>query len=392
MDGILTIQEIYTNISNDFKARLNLTDNDLKTVLDALALSLAAQFKLTYLALGDNLNQVFPDTADTSENGGTLDRLGRIYLNRNQRPATSGIFDVSVTGTAGSILRAGLTFKSNDDSLNPGQLYILDNEYTLTGTGDTIEIRSLEGGVDFNLALTNTLTITEPVIGADQIVTVTNIVQQALAAESTDAFRKAILDAIQLEPQGGAKTDYRLWAQDAQGVRQVYPYVKQGEAGTVEIYVEANTADSTDGLGTPTQAILDEVKEVIELDPDVSKPLSERGRRPIQANIETLAINPTPVDVEIIGLQDDSPDVKTSIENNIKAYLNDIRPFVAGGDLARNKNDILYSGRLNSTITDVLESNNFFTNLNMFVNGNLQVSFEFSRENIPFLNDLTFTP
>lgn len=390
MANIPTITEIYQNIANDLKNKLNLSDSQLKTVLDAMALSLAGQFKLSYLALADNLNNVFPDTADSSINGGTLDRLGRIYLNRNQRPATTGIFSVSVTGVSGSILRESLTFKSNDDSLNPGQLFILDNEYILTGLNDEINIRSTKGGTDFNLSVNDTLTITEPIVGVEQIVTVTQVIQQPLAAESDEDFRKAILNSIQLEPQGGAKTDYRLWAADAQGVRLVYPYVKQGEAGTVQVYVEATESDSTDGLGTPTQAILDDVAEVIEFDPDITKPLNERGRRPIQANIETLSILPNPVDVQIVGLSIDTADVRASIESNIKEYLKDIRPFVAGGDLARNKNDILYVGRLNSIVTDVISSDNFFTDILLFVNGNNQTSFQFSRENIPYLRNLTF--
>lgn len=390
MAYIPTILELYQNISNDLKSKLNLSDDDLKKVLDAFALVIAAQLKLNYLSLSDIQNNIFPDTADSAINGGTLDRHGLIQLNRLQKPATNGVFEVSVVSVIGSQLRSGLTFKSNDDSLNPGKIYILDSEEITTTNPQTIEIRSIDGGIDFGLDIGNSLTITEPVIGVEQNVVVSAIISQPLAAESEDSFRKAIIDSIQLEPQGGSKTDYRLWAADAQGVRNSYPYVKDGEAGTVQVFVEATVIDSIDSNGTPSQPILDEVAAVIEFDPDITKPLSERGRRPIQARLEVLPIVINPVDVTITSLNINTVEIQNSIRENIKQYLIDVRPFVAGGDLARNKNDILYSARVQSVVTDVLDASNFFSDFLVFVNGVQQNSYLFSKENIPYLRNLVF--
>jgi len=390
MAYIPTIIELYQNISNDLKSKLNLSDDDLKKVLDAFSLVIAAQLKLNYLSLSDIQNNIFPDTADSAINGGTLDRHGLIQLNRLQKPATNGVFEVSVISVIGSQLRSGLTFKSNDDSLNPGKIYILDSEEITTTNPQTIEIRSIDGGIDFGLDIGNSLTITEPVIGVEQNVVVSAIISQPLAAESEDSFRKAIIDSIQLEPQGGSKTDYRLWAADAQGVRNSYPYVKDGEAGTVQVFVEATVIDSIDSNGTPSQPILDEVAAVIEFDPDITKPLSERGRRPIQARLEVLPIVINPVDVTITSLNINTVEIQNSIRENIKQYLIDVRPFVAGGDLARNKNDILYSARVQSVVTDVLDASNFFSDFLVFVNGVQQNSYLFSKENIPYLRNLVF--
>ena len=390
MAYIPTISELYENISNDLKNKLDLSDDELKKVLDAVALVLAGQLKLTYLSLSDIQNNVFPDTADTVENGGTLDRHGMIQLNRIKKPATNGVFEVQVTSVIGSSLRAGLTFKSSDDSLNPGEIYILDTAQITTSNPMNIQVRSIEGGVNFALAIGNTLTITEPVIGVEGNVIVASIVEPPLAAETESAYRKAIIDSIQLEPQGGSKTDYRLWSADAQGVLNSYPYVKDGEAGTVQVFIEATETDSVDGYGTPSIAILNEVEEVVEFDPDVTKPLSERGRRPIQANIEVLPILVNPVDVTITGLNLISIELQNSIESNLKIYLKQIRPFVAGGDLARNKNDILYLARLQAVVTDVVGASNFFTDFSMAVNGVQQNSYLFSKENIPYLRNLVF--
>jgi uncharacterized phage protein gp47/JayE len=390
MRQIPNIVDIQESLKNDFINKLNLSNEDLKYVLNAFNMVISAQFKLVYLYLSDIQNNVYPDTADIEGNGGTLERLGRIYLNRNPKPATPGIFEIEVTGTIGGFLRSGLTFKSNEDSKNPGQVFVLDNDFTLVSATGIIEVRSIGGGTEYDLNLGDKLTITEPVIGVTNIAEVVTIINQPLSSENIEDYRQAILDAIQLEPNGGAKTDYRLWAADAQGVRKVYPYVRNNNAGIVDVYVEASETDSIDGLGTPSASILNDVRDVIEFDPDNTKPLNERGRRPIQAIIYALPIVITPVDVQIIGLQDSSTAVRNSIESNLITYLKTVRPYVAGGDLARNKNDVLYSGRVQSIATDVLESSNFFTDFIMQVNGVTVSNYEFNLGFIPYLRNLTF--
>jgi uncharacterized phage protein gp47/JayE len=390
MKNIPSIFELNEDIANDLRSKLGLTDDDLKKVVGALPLVLSAQLKLLYLFLGDIQDNCFPDKASTELNGGTLERLGRIYLNRNPFPDSIGVFKLSVTGVAGSVLRSDLTFKSNDDALNAGQVYVLDTEYTLTGTADEIEVRSIGAGVLYNLSVGNNLTITEPVIGVDKTVTVSEVVTQPTAGETEELYRQAILNAIQLEPQGGAKSDYRIWSGDAQGVRLIYPYVRDGEAGTIDIYVEATLIDSEDGKGTPGTAILNAVADVIDFDPDVTKPDYERARRPMQANVEVSAITLIPVDVTITGLNDDSASVQNSIESSLIDLIYDVRPFIDGADLLRNKNDILYSGNVQGVVTSALVNGNFFNVLELKVDGNIVTSYEFGLGNIPYLRNLIF--
>jgi len=384
-----TIIELKEQISKDLRNRLGISDDKLKKVLDALSGVLAAQFKLAYLGVEDAQRNLYPDTADTFENGGSLNRLGSIYLNRDIRPATSAIYRVNVTGVEDSVLRSGLTFKSNIDSSNPNKLYILENEYTLTGSNDLITVRSVDGGLDYSQDNGNNLTITEPVIGVDKTVTVNKngfvAFTDPLAAETTQEFRNSILNAIQLEPQGGSKSDYRIWASDAAGVRFVYPYVKDGEAGTVQIFVE-----SSGNNGVPSQAILDEVEEVINFDPDETKPTAQRARRPIQVNLEVVPIDPVDVELNITGLEDSSTSVRDSIELNLIEFLKNVRPFVDGSDLVRNKNDILYSAKLQGVVSDVLDPDNFFNNFSMLIDGVSQTSFIFSREKIPNLINVNY--
>lgn len=394
MNNIPTTKSIYEALEKDLRAKLDLPDDQFRRVLNAVTSVFSAQFKLAYLRVQDVQRNLFPDTADLAENGGELERLGRIHLNRNPNPATAGVYTVSVVGENGASIRSGLTFKSNEDATSPGELFVTDAATVLTGSNDTIEIRSFEGGPDFALKVNDQLTITEPVIGVEQVVTVTAIVENPTASETIDAYRQAILDAIQLEPQGGAKTDYRLWAADAPGVRKVYPYVKSGAAGTVQVYVEATKEDGSDDFGTPTQAILDSLYldelGVLEFDPDETKPTNERGRRPIQTILELLPINLVPVDVTITDLDDNTATIQAAILSNLESYLKDVRPYISGADLPRNKNDILYAARLQAVVTDVIDVGNFFTDFTMEVDGVVSTSTEFEGGNIPYLRNLTF--
>lgn len=390
MKPIPTISELASNMANDFKNKLNLSSNFLKKVLTAITNVLSAQIHLTYLYLSDVQNNIFADTATTLENGGTLERQGMIYLNRPIFPDSIGVFKATVIGVPGSVLRANLTFKSNEGSLNSGQMFVLDSEYTCIGTADEIEIRSLGAGVDFNLLVNDELTITEPIIGVNKTITISSIEEQPKAGETIEAYRQAILNAIQLEPQGGSRADYRQWATDAQGVRLVYPYVRDINAGIMDIYVEATLVDSVNNDGIPTTVILEEVEEVLNYDPDVSKEDYERGRKPMQSILDVKSITRVPVDVDIIGLSDSSQAVQDTIKSSLEDMLYDVRPFISGADLRRNKNDILYYGKMQSIITESLTNGNFFNELVMKVDGNSEVSYEFDLGNVPYLDNLNF--
>lgn len=390
MKPIPSLQDLYTKLASDLKSKLGLTDDQLKMVSDALASVLGAQLKLCYLFLQDVQNNVFPDTADTAANGGTLERLGQIYLNRQPFPATEGIYTAVVTGTAGAVIDASTTFKSSDNSNAPGNLYILDAEYTLTGVDDVITIRSLNMGLAYLLKIGDNLGATQPIIGVNNTIAVNAVTQAPEEAESTDIYRQAILDAIRLEPQGGAKTDYRLWASDAQGVRKVYPYVKNGEAGTVQVFTEATTDDSIDGNGTPSDALMTAVAAVIEFDPDESIPTNDRGRRPIQANVDVLPIVTLPVDVVITGLQTTSAAIRAGIVSDLIGFLYDIRPYIAGADLPRDKNDILTAVKLQSVVGDSIGTSNTFLGFAMFVDGVQVNTFTFALANIPYLRNVNY--
>lgn len=385
-----SINALYTKLVTDIKSKLGIIVVLIKFVINALSAVLAAQLKLIYLYMVDIQNNQFPDTADTAANGGTLERLGDMYLGRQPFDGTDGLYNAIVTGVTGSFIAAGSQFLSNAGSNAPGVLFTNDADYYLPGATGTLPIRSLLVGADFLLNVTDTLTPTAPILGVDSTVTISAVTQTPTDPEDPEVYRQAVLNALRLQPQGGSKTDYREWATDANGVRLVYPYVKNGEAGTVQVYVEAVTASSTDGHGTPSGALLTDVEAVIEMNPDTTIPTNKRGRRPIQANLEVLPINPVPVDIIITSIQTDTAAIRSSISTNVSAYLYTVRPYIAGADLPRDKNDLLSAVKLQSVINDTIGNANTFLAFSMSVNGVVVNSFLFSLANIPYLRNVTY--
>lgn len=388
MKAIPTIRQLYDQLGKGFKNKLGLNYNKLRTVLDAISAVVSAQLKIAYLYINDIRKNTFPDTADPEEDGGELTRMGLIYLGRYPFPATDGIYKLKISGVVNSEIRSGLTFKSNDDATSMGKMFITDESYILTGANDFIEIRSLESGLDSLLSVGDHLTITEPVIGVDFDTEVTQVLYSPTSAEPTEDYRRAILNVLQIEPRGGSKGDYMLWAKDANGVKNVYPYVKSSDAGVIQIFVEAQPINSTDGNGTPTTSILNEVKDVIETDPDESLPIYERSRKPMQAFLEVRPIVLRPVDVEITGMNVFNQSIYNVVKSNLVTYVRTVRPFIDGAMLLRDRNDFLYDGKLQAEAADSLNAGNFFANLQMEVDGNEESQFQFTNGNIPYLRTL----
>lgn len=393
MPSIPTLKELFDNVLADLEAEFTITIPLIgKSFLRVIASVQAAKLKLFYLTLAKVQKNIFVDTADPESTGGTLERFGRVKLGRNPFNAIAGEYTVEVTGTTGATIKANTTYKSNDNSLNPGKLFIIDADKILAAPTDSITLRALEAGLDSKLSIGDKLTSTSPIANVDKIGTVLTEDVQPLSAESVEDYRDKSIEAYQLEPQGGAASDYRIWSKDAQGVKQVYSFAKSGDPGVIDLFVEATIADSTDGKGTPSAAILSDVEDVVEFDPDITKPLEERGRRPQSAfQINFLPISVKTIDIEITNFVGLTPTLETNINNAIIAFLSEIRPFVAGADTLANKNDLLSINGLIFTVQDILTNENFFETLTMKVEGSsVDVSFQFLNGDIPFLGTITF--
>ena len=381
-----TLSAIKTRITNSIQTQFGITLPLIgKNFLQALSAVLAGEFKLFYLVIGNLQKNIFADTADEDQ----LYRWGLVKLGRQAFPPVAGQYEIIITGSIGATIKASTTFKSDDSSLSPGYLFILDEAYTLISTTDSIIVRALTPGEESKLNALDTLTATSPIILVDSKATVYSEIVEPLAGETLEAYRTAILNSYRLETQGGAATDYRLWSQDAQGVRFVYPYVRSGYLCEINLFVEATVVDSTDGKGTPSSLLLAAVQSVVEFNPDTTIPLLERGRRPLDVIVNYLPITPKQIDITITNFMGLDADTETILLNAITEMINSMRPFVAAADILSNKNDILDVNKIIGAIIGQ-KPGAIFTSVSFTVDGSPLLTYTFIDGNIPWLNSVNY--
>jgi hypothetical protein len=391
MITIPKLKELYDGILADLESSVSITIPFFgKNFLRGLAAVQAAKLKLIYLALAMLQKNIFVDQADPESKGGTLERFGRVKIGRNPFAAIPGQYVVLVTGEAGAVIAESQTFKSNDDSLNPGVLFVLDEEYTLSGSGDSITLRALSAGVESKLLVGDELTTTSPIALVEAVVVVNSVAVEPEAAEDIEDYRNKVLNSYRLEPQGGAPADYRLWSQDAQGVKETYPYARSGYVNEVNVFVEATVADSVDGKGTPSAGLLSDVYDVINKSPDATLPNLDRGRRPVSVVVNTLAVTPKDIDIEIVGYIGLDATIEALILSEITKLVDSIRPFVDAIDIfPKEKNDILDTNKLISAILTA-RPGSVFTSVVLKVDGVTYSTYTFEGGEITYFNSITY--
>lgn len=391
MITIPTIKQLYDSVLNDLQTEFGVSISLYgRVMLRAYAAMQAAKLKIFYLSIANLQQNIFPDTAQSESIGGTLERFGRVKINRNPFNAQAAKYEVEVTGTPGAIIKATTVFKTDDTSLNPGYLFQLDNDFTFVVSTGLIQLRALTPGVESKLNINDTLTSTIPIALVDKKATVKTEIVEPLAKEDIENYRKAILDSFRLEPQGGAATDYRLWAADAQGVKQVYPYAKSNASGEIELYVEATVADSIDGKGTPSASLLSDVEDVVEFDPDTTLPINERGRRPLGVfKVYYLPVTIKTIDITIPSFVGITPAQQASILTALTNAINLMRPFVDSCDILADKNDTIDVNKIISIILNNQPGASFGTPV-IEVDSVAVSSYKFVKGNIPTLNSVTY--
>jgi uncharacterized phage protein gp47/JayE len=381
-----TLTELKDSIINSIETTFNTTLPTFgKNFLRGMSDVQAGKLWLLYKSVAFTQKNIFIDTADPESMGGTLERFGRIKLGRNPFSAIAGVYKVSVTGEIGGVIAASTTFKSDDNSSNPGFLFVLDNQFTFVATSGIITLRALTPGLDSELEAGDTLTATIPIALVDEQGVLFSIGTAPQSAEDIEEYRQKGIEAYRLEAQGGAGSDYRLWSFDAQGVKTSYPYAVSGNNNEVNLYIEANITDSVDGKGTPTGAILTAVEEAIE-DPTVSRP----SRKPLAVfDVHYLPVQVREIDIDIYSYSGITPAIESSILATITDFLSDVRPFVSSIDVLANQNDIFDINNIISLILQAVPGSSFGSVI-LRVDSVPVTSFQFLGGDIPHLNNITY--
>lgn len=325
-----------------------------KSFVRVLAKTVAAIFILLYKYCGFNFLQMFVSTASmspTEVNGRTIVPLiewGRLIGAGDPRASEPAELIVLVTvEVIGSTLPAAVQLVY----VPTGAVYITTESVVLDSPTVNVNVIATAefSGTQGNLGTGAVLSFANPLSGVARSASVVSQSVTGADAETPDQYRERVVNRFQLRPQGGAYTDYKLWAEETTGVLRAYPYASDFP-GQVEVYIESAT--EVDGI--PTTAQLEAALDSINYEDATGK----ANRRPITALPNTLAIIRVGFSVEIQGLSvENEPDVRAEIESALTSYFLGRAPFLIGLSIPPRA-DRITQPSVNGVIDDIVSLNN----------------------------------
>lgn len=170
--------------------------------------------------------QCFPDTAEKE----FLERWASLW-NITRKVAEFAEDTFTATGTNGQTILTGSLWLGR----NAIEYETLEDATIASGIA-VIPVRAKTAGTIGNLAAGEILTIVSPQIGIDSEGTVgENGITGGIDIESDEELRARLVERIQNPPQGGAKSDYIIWAKEISGVTRAWCYPMLAGAGTVSV-------------------------------------------------------------------------------------------------------------------------------------------------------------
>lgn len=358
-----TTQEIYDLIIAQMKSELGQNVSILpKSFISIIATVMAGVFMILYKSCNWIFLQMFVSTASYEEItalGKTLSPLvewGRLIGVGDPTPATQSVVSVKVKVVQkNNSIFSGTQFISTLNSLT----YITTQSYTFKEDEAIINLTCAESGAKGNLSAGDTLNIVNSVSFIEDSVEVIDLIQVAVDKESESSYRKKIQERFQLQPEGGALSDYRNWANETAGVQNSFVYT--GGAGEVIVYVLADSSIYEDRI--PDKALLKKVGQNIDIDPDTQL----ATRRPVTAIIDPdadesykniRAVKLIEFDVEILSLEVSAEaEVKNLIKEAITDYFLEREPYLRGLSLPPAKN-IINETNIIAIVDDIVKNYN----------------------------------
>ena len=367
-----TVDEIYNLIMEQMKAEIGENIPILpKSFISIFSKVLAGVFMILYKSCSWIFLQIFVSTASFDEItvlGNKITPLiewGRLIGIGDPAPAAQAKITAIVNvKSIGSTMFSGTQFIS---SLN-GLTYITTKSYTFNSEEETIELTCSESGSKGNMHKGDTLNISSPLSSIEGTITVNDLISVGTDRENETSYREKIKNRFQLQPQGGALSDYRQWSKEVEGVANAYIYT--GEPGNVMIYILADSSVYEDRI--PDDALLKKVGEYIDKDPSTGL----ASRRPIGAiidpdgdksykNIKPIVIKE--FDVEITEMEvENIEEISLKIKESLTSYYLEREPYLDGLSLPPSKN-VINETNITALIDDILSASNgsFTTAINL---------------------------
>lgn len=205
---------------------------------------------------------------------GLLSNLGSFGPN-GATTSSGGI--AALVGTLGTTFTDGLLLTAPDGTT----VLKLSGTQTVPGTppgtgsvnGNIVAVTPGTGG---NLPAGTVLTWQSPPSGATGTVTLSTGLSGAIDTETDKALLDRVLARWQTPPKGGARQDYRSWAESVSGVLRAYVYPRRDGTGSVDVVI---TAGGTGSGRKPSSAVQTSTQNYI----DGSVLPFNEGQRPITA-------------------------------------------------------------------------------------------------------------
>lgn len=333
-----TVDYVYDLLIQSFQEKFNNRLRLLpKSFIVVLAKVCAAIFVVPYKLAGWFYLQLFPDTA-------SFDRVN--VLGHDLRPLVKlgNLFGVgeptsgqewegviaAVVALEGQVIMQGAQLKSD----KTGLVYVTSETVTTAGESVNLPVYCSQAGAAGNLEIGDEVKFVSPLSGVEQAAAVSSVTQAGVDDETEAHYRARVVNRYSNQPQGGALSDYRIWAFDAEGVLQTYPYNGENSPGDVIIYV-AGTPDVYP-TRVPGRELCVAVGEACTYDPETG----EANRKPLTAILDPnndgtyLNIRPVSIvtiDLAVTGITGVDPgDFAAAFKSVAATYLLGREPYIRG--------------------------------------------------------------
>jgi len=337
-----TREQVRDEVTSALSGAILIGNNVLRVMSDAQAglCHLVLRF-IDWLAL-----QLLPDTAETE----WLDRHGDIWLvnsdgTTGRKAATLAQGTATVLGAPDVVIPVGARLSYG----GVVEYEVIDEVILLDDAPTPIEVRALDPGTAGNIQSGATLTFLQPIDNLTENARVEYIGGGA-EVENDDNLRIRVLERIREPPMGGAQHDYVRWAKAVPGVTRAWCAPNEMGIGTVTVRIMCDETRA-DNDGFPLQEDLDRVAAYI----DLVRPVAVKDHW-------VLSPIRQPIDLHIIDLSLDSPDVRAAIEDSINDLLLEVAApgqtiFAAWKYSAVMNAPGVISFKLSTTADDVMPSN-----------------------------------
>jgi uncharacterized phage protein gp47/JayE len=293
--SVPTLTEIEERVAIDIRSRLGLSYILRRSWVFAIVKVIAGVSHLMHRLIEWSLRQIFPQTAELEY----LELEASLYsIFRKAPDFASGTVEATSTGPIW--IPEGATMSSA-----AGDLYECTTATNVNGT-DSVPIRSVEPGTDFDLETADVLTITSSIGGLDPSLVVESPgVTGGSLAETDELLRARLLERRAETPMGGAAFDYVVWAKSVAGITRAWALPEHSGAGTVGVAVATD-----DAVGGPIPSAPDVA--AVQAYIDTVKPLLA----------DTTVFAPTEVTLDAnVTLNPNTAEVQTTVDASLTDYL-----------------------------------------------------------------------